>query len=151
MKKSYVLGLDLGTTGNRAIVFDKKQKIVFKTYEEFPQIYPRPGWVEHDPEAIWQSAKKILFRTFEKIPARQMAAVGVTNQRETIVLWDKKTGRPIYNAIVWQCRRTTPLCESLKQKGLGLRGIIVSTSKVKLDIRGQPSKVVGMKPRLFII
>lgn len=116
--KQYILSLDLGTTGNRAIVFDKKLNIVSSEYEEFRQIYPKPGWVEHDPEEIWRSVIHILRRTFKKVPPQKIAALGVTNQRETVVLWDKITGQPIHNAIVWQCRRTAPLCERLQAKGL---------------------------------
>lgn len=116
-KNSLLLALDLGTTGNRAIVFDRLQNIHSQTYEEFPQIYPKPGWVEHDPEAIWRSVRGILFKTFKKIPVHSIAAAGITNQRETVLLWDKKTGKPLHNAIVWQCRRTAPLCEQLKKKG----------------------------------
>ena len=115
--RHYVLALDLGTTGNRAIVFDRYQRILFQAYEEFPQIYPKPGWVEHDPLLIWESTRKILLKTFKKISAEKIVAIGVTNQRETVLLWDKVTGRPVHNAIVWQCRRTAPFCESLKKKG----------------------------------
>lgn len=117
--KKHILALDLGTTGNRAIVFDKKLNVISQEYEEFSQIYPKPGWVEHNPEEIWKSVQAVLKKTFRKISPKKIAALGITNQRETVVLWDKKTGRPIHNAIVWQCRRTAPLCESLKKKGLG--------------------------------
>lgn len=116
-RPSAVLALDLGTTGNRAIVFDRHQNIRSRAYEEFPQIYPKPGWVEHDPEVIWKSVKDVMARTFRKIPVSSIAAVGVTNQRETVLLWDKRTGKPLHNAIVWQCRRTAPLCAELKKKG----------------------------------
>ena len=116
--KKYVLALDLGTTGNRAIVFDRRQKIIFQKYEEFRQIFPKPGWVEHDPEEIWRSVRKILAATLKKTGAGNIAAIGLTNQRETVLLWDKKTGKPLYNAIVWQCRRTAPFCEALKKRGL---------------------------------
>jgi len=112
-----ILALDLGTTGNRALVFDRKQNILSSEYEEFPQIFPKPGWVEHDPEKIWQSTRQLLAKTFRRIPARRISAIGVTNQRETVLLWDKKTGRPVHNAIVWQCRRTAPFCEALKKMG----------------------------------
>ncbi len=118
MKEKAVLALDLGTTGNRALVFDSKLRVLSQVYEEFPQVYPQPGWVEHDPEAIWRGVQRILARTFQKVPASRIAALGVTNQRETVLLWDKKTGRPAHNAIVWQCRRTAPLCEALKGRGL---------------------------------
>ncbi len=117
MSKPFILALDLGTTGNRAILFDARQRVVSSFYEEFPQIYPKPGWVEHDPEAIWASVQHILSKTFKKVPPSRVAAVGITNQRETIVLWDRKTGRPLHNAIVWQDRRTTPRCEALRKKG----------------------------------
>lgn len=116
--KKYILALDLGTTGNRAIVFDKRQNIVSSFYEEFPQIYPKPGWVEHDAEKIWKSARAVLSKTFAKVSIKKIAAIGITNQRETVLLWNKRTGRPIHNAIVWQCRRTAPLCQALKKKGL---------------------------------
>ncbi len=116
--KKYVLALDLGTTGNRAIVFDRRQRIVFQAYEEFTQIFPKPGWVEHDPEEIWRSVRNILSKTFKKIKHTEISAIGITNQRETVLVWDKKTGKPLYNAIVWQCRRTAPFCEALKKRGL---------------------------------
>lgn len=115
--KTYILALDLGTTGNRAIVFDKKQKIISSEYEEFPQIFPKPGWVEHDALQIWKSTQHILKRTLKKIAPDQIEAIGITNQRETVVIWDKKTGKPIHNAIVWQCRRTAAFCDALKKKG----------------------------------
>ena len=118
MKNGYILALDLGTTGNRAIVFDRSQRIVSKVYEEFGQIYPKPGWVEHDPEEIWRSVQKILKGTFKKVPIRKILAIGITNQRETVLLWDRVTGKPLHNAIVWQCRRTAPLCEALKKRKL---------------------------------
>ncbi len=117
MTRPYILALDLGTTGNRAIVFDRNQRIVSQVYEEFPQIYPKPGWVEHDPVLIWESTKKIIVKTIKKVSPEKIRAIGVTNQRETVLLWDKKTGQPVYNAIVWQCRRTAGFCEDLKKKG----------------------------------
>ena len=118
MIKKYILALDLGTTGNRAIVFDKRQNIVSSFYEEFPQLYPRPGWVEHDAEMIWKSVRSVLSKTFKKISIEKIASIGITNQRETVLLWNRRTGRPIHRAIVWQCRRTAPLCKRLKRKGL---------------------------------
>jgi len=119
MKKNLVLALDLGTTGNRALVFDRRQNLLSSEYEEFRQIFPKPGWVEHDAEDIWKSTRGILSRTFRRISPSRIAAIGITNQRETVLLWDRKTGRPLHNAIVWQCRRTAPACEALKKKGLG--------------------------------
>ncbi len=115
----YILALDQGTTSSRAIVFNKEGKIVRIAQREFPQIYPKGGWVEHDPEAIWSSqlscAREAL--QLEGIGAEQVAAIGITNQRETTVLWDRATGVPIHNAIVWQCRRTSSYCERLKSEG----------------------------------
>ena len=114
--KNYILALDQGTTSSRAIIFDKAGQIIGVAQQEFPQIFPKAGWVEHDAEAIWQSqihcARQVLAET--KIKASEIAAIGITNQRETTVIWDRKTGAAIHNAIVWQCRRTAPLCEKLK-------------------------------------
>ena len=115
----YILALDQGTTSSRAILFDHDGKIVDMAQEEFPQIFPQPGWVEHNPEDIWNSqlrmAKAVLQQT--RISAADVAAIGITNQRETLVVWDRRTGEPVYNAIVWQCRRTADLCEQLKAEG----------------------------------
>lgn len=115
----YVLALDQGTTSSRAIVFDRSGKAVSSAQQEFPQIFPGPGHVEHDPEAIWdtqlQTAKEAIARA--GISALDLAAVGVTNQRETTVLWEKATGKPIANAIVWQSRVTAPICDQLKAAG----------------------------------
>ncbi len=119
MKKGLILALDLGTTGNRALVFDRRQNLLSSEYEEFRQIFPKPGWVEHDAEDIWKSTRGILLRTFKRINPSRIAAIGITNQRETVLLWDKKTGRPLHNAIVWQCRRTASACEVLEKKGQG--------------------------------
>ncbi len=120
MKERYVLALDQGTTSSRAILFDSRGNVVGMVNQEFPQIYPRPGWVEHDPYDILESqvsvAKKLL-RTVNVEP-NQIAAIGITNQRETTIVWDKKTGKPVYNAIVWQCRRTANMCDELKAQGL---------------------------------
>ncbi len=112
----YVLALDQGTTSSRAILFDKAGKIIGLAQQEFPQIFPKAGWVEHNPEAIWQSqlncARQVIADA--QIKATDVAAIGITNQRETTVVWDRSTGTAVYNAIVWQCRRTAPLCEKLK-------------------------------------
>lgn len=117
----YILSLDQGTTSSRTIVFNKQGEIVAKAQYEYPQIYPKAGWVEHDPEAILKSQLRSLADALIDggIEAKEIAAIGITNQRETTVLWDKRTGKPIYNAIVWQCRRTAPMCEELKAQGLG--------------------------------
>ncbi len=116
----YILALDQGTTSSRAIVFDNDGKIVSVAQKEFTQIYPKAGWVEHDPMEIWGTQSGVAREALDKagIGADQIAAIGITNQRETTVVWDKNTGKPVYNAIVWQCRRTAPICDDLKAKGL---------------------------------
>lgn len=120
MEKKYVMALDQGTTGTRAILFGRDGEIISGVYQEIEQIYPHPGWVEHNPEEIWQStihcAEEVLSKN--RVSPEEIAGIGITNQRETTVLWDKKTGKPLYNAIVWQCRRTAPLCEQLIDRGL---------------------------------
>jgi len=116
----YVLALDQGTTSSRSIVFDESGQAVATAHQEFPQIYPRPGWVEHDPEAIWSSQVETARQALAGagIHAQDIAAIGISNQRETTILWDRATGRPLHNAIVWQCRRTAPMCDALKAAGL---------------------------------
>ncbi len=111
-----VLALDLGTTGNRAIAFDASFRPVAQAYAEFTQHFPRPGWVEHDPFEIWDSLLTCIRRVSREVDAADIAAVAVTNQRETTVLWDRETGRPVHNAIVWQCRRTAERCAELKAR-----------------------------------
>ena len=121
MKKSYILSFDQGTTSSRAIIYNFEGQIVKVAQKEFTQIYPKAGWVEHDPMEIWGSqsgvASEILATT--GITAEEIAAIGITNQRETTVVWERKTGKPVYNAIVWQCRRTSDICDELKARGLG--------------------------------
>ncbi|NDJ61446.1 MAG: glycerol kinase GlpK [Chloroflexi bacterium] len=116
---NYILALDQGTTSSRAILFDHDGQIVHTAQQEFPQIYPRPGWVEHDPTAIWESQLTVARQVLADrgLSAADIAAIGITNQRETTLIWDRATGEPIFNAIVWQCRRTAPLCEQLKAEG----------------------------------
>ncbi len=118
--KKYILALDQGTTSSRTIVFDKGGSIVTKEQFEFTQIYPQSGWVEHDPYEIWESQLHSLQVALQNgnIKAEEIAAVGITNQRETTIVWERDTGKPVYNAIVWQCRRTAPICEKLKEMGL---------------------------------
>src|SRR6266849_2294134 len=115
----YVLALDQGTTSSRAIVFDHDGAIVSVAQQEFPQIYPAPGLVEHDPEAIWSSQIAVAHEAMKKAKASasDVIAIGITNQRETAIVWDKATGRPVFNAIVWQSRLTVPICDALKAKG----------------------------------
>jgi glycerol kinase len=115
----YVLALDQGTTSSRAILFDHGGRIVSTEQQEFPQIYPAPGLVEHDPEAIWSSQLAVAQRAMRKMnaTAADIAAIGITNQRETTIVWDKASGKPVFNAIVWQSRLTVPICDALKAKG----------------------------------
>ena len=118
--KQYVIALDQGTTSSRAIIFDKEQNIIAMAQKEFIQHYPKEGWVEHDPMEIYASQYGVLIEVLAKsgVKAEEIAAIGITNQRETAIVWDKNTGRPVYNAIVWQCRRTASICEDLKARGL---------------------------------
>ncbi|HOZ62295.1 MAG TPA: glycerol kinase GlpK [Smithellaceae bacterium] len=120
MKQNYVLALDQGTTSSRAILYDYEGRVVKIAQKEFTQFYPQAGWVEHDPMEIWGSqsgvASELLATT--GISAEEIAAIGITNQRETAIVWEKKTGKPIYNAIVWQCRRTSGICDELKARGM---------------------------------
>ncbi len=119
MNKKYILALDQGTTSSRAIIFDRNGSIISSSQKEFTQIYPQPGWIEHNPMEIWETQLASAKEAMKKInvdPA-DIAGIGITNQRETTVLWDKNTGVPVYNAIVWQCRRTADICDNLKEKG----------------------------------
>ena len=117
--KQYVMALDSGTTSNRCILFDHSGKIVSVSQKEFTQHYPHPGWVEHDAQEIWGTQIMVAKEALKKVNATadQIAAIGITNQRETAIVWDRKTGEPVYNAIVWQCRRTAEYCDFLKQQG----------------------------------
>ena len=116
----YIMALDAGTTSNRCILFNKKGQIISVAQKEFTQYFPKPGWVEHDANEIWSSQLGVAVEAMAKIDATadDIAAIGITNQRETAIVWDKKTGEPIYHAIVWQCRRTSQYCDELKAKGL---------------------------------
>ena len=116
----YVMALDAGTTSNRAILFNQKGEVCSVAQRAFTQYFPKPGWVEHNADEIWASQLGVAVEALNKISAtaEDIAAIGITNQRETSIVWDKNTGEPIYNAIVWQCRRTSAYCDSLKEKGL---------------------------------
>ncbi len=116
----YVMALDAGTTSNRCILFDEKGKMCSVAQKEFTQYFPKPGWVEHDANEIWSTQLGVAVEAMQKIgaSAEDLAAIGITNQRETTIVWDKNTGEPVYNAIVWQCRRTSEYCDYLKEKGL---------------------------------
>lgn len=116
----YIMALDAGTTSNRCILFNESGEMCSVTQREFPQYFPKPGWVEHDANEIWATQLGVAVEAMQKIgaTAADIAAIGITNQRETAIVWDKVTGEPIHHAIVWQCRRTSEYCDSLKAKGL---------------------------------
>ena len=116
----YVMALDAGTTSNRCILFNEKGEMCSVAQKEFTQYFPKPGWVEHDANEIWSSQLGVAVEAMNKIgaAAADIAAIGITNQRETTIVWDKNTGEPVYHAIVWQCRRTSEYCDALKEKGL---------------------------------
>ena len=116
----YVMALDAGTTSNRCILFNEKGEMCSVAQKEFTQYFPKPGWVEHDADEIWATQLEVAQQAMANIgaTAADIAAIGITNQRETTIVWDKNTGKPIHHAIVWQCRRTSEYCDSLKEKGL---------------------------------
>ncbi len=117
---SHILAIDQGTTGTTVMVLDSKLNVLSKVNQEFPQIYPRPGWVEHDPDAIWKTVEAVVPQALQKagIDGGAIAGIGITNQRETTVVWRRRDGSPVHNAIVWQCRRTTEFCQGLRDEGL---------------------------------
>lgn len=117
----YIMSLDLGTTSCRTILFDHDGQICSVAQKEFTQYFPQPGWVEHDAEEIWATQAGLMYEAMEKLrlTGADIAGIGITNQRETTVVWDKRTGRPVYKAIVWQCRRTAEYCDKLKEEGYG--------------------------------
>ena len=119
MTKQYLIALDQGTTSSRAILFNRQQEIMAVAQKEFRQIYPQSGYVEQDPMEIYSSQYGVLMEVVAKsgVSPSEIAAIGITNQRETTIVWDKNTGEPVYNAIVWQCRRTSAICERLKADG----------------------------------
>ena len=141
MTKKYVVSLDQGTTSSRAIIFNHDGDIVGSSQREFTQYYPQPGWVEHDPMEIWGTQSSVLTEVLAKTNIRsdEVAALGITNQRETVVVWDKETGTPVYNAIVWQCRRTTDICEQLRRDGM--EELIRKTTGLVLDAYFSGTKV----------
>ncbi len=141
MEKKYILALDQGTTSSRAIIFDKDGQIIKIAQNEFTQYYPKPGWVEHDPMEIWGTQSGVASQVLETagIRSEEIAAIGITNQRETTVVWDKTTGRPVYNAIVWQCRRTAGLCDELKERGL--EGYIRENTGLVIDAYFSGTKI----------
>ena len=132
-KEKYILAFDQGTTSSRAVVIDHKGTIVASAQKEFQQIYPKPGWVEHDPMEIWSSQSSTANEALSRanLKTDQIAAVGITNQRETTIIWDKETGKPVYNAIVWQDRRTSDYCRQLKKDGL--EKMVTQKTGLRLD------------------
>ncbi len=139
--KKYIIALDQGTTSSRAVAFDKEGRNIGSINKEFTQFFPSPGWVEHDPYDILQSQMGALFELLKQyaIKGDEIAAIGITNQRETVVVWDKLTGKPVYNAIVWQCRRTADICEKLKDKGY--EKLIKSKTGLVLDAYFSGTKI----------
>ena len=120
MSEGYVLAIDQGTTGSTVLIFDHDGQVKGRAYSEFAQHYPRPGWVEHDAEEIWQVTVRVIGEALRvaRVRASDLQAIGITNQRETTVLWDRASGRPVARAIVWQDRRTARYCDELKERGL---------------------------------
>lgn len=141
MSEKYIMALDQGTTSSRAIIFNKKGEIVAKAQNEFTQYYPESGWVEHDPMEILFSQISAMLSCIrlQKVNPKDIAGIGITNQRETTIVWDKNTGKPIFNAIVWQCRRTAQLCEDLKSEGLS--NYIKETTGLLIDAYFSATKI----------
>ncbi len=150
-KQPLILALDLGTTGNRAIAFNKAGNIVASDYEEFTQHFPKPGWVEHDPMAIASSAVKVLKAVISRVGTSNIVSMGITNQRETTVIWDRESGKPVYNAIVWQDRRTTELCQTLTKYRPSIKqktGLLLDPYFSGTKIQWILENVTGLKSRL---
>ncbi len=152
--KTYVMALDQGTTSSRAIIFDRKGGIAGRAQQEFRQIFPKPGWVEHDAGEIWTSQRNVAMHAMKdaKISASQIATVGITNQRETTILWDRKSGKPLCNAIVWQCRRTSDICKSLEASGKGeiirkKTGLLLDAYFSATKIKWMLDNVTGLRKR----
>jgi len=114
-----IMAIDSGTSGTRAMVFDREHNVAAAAYQEFPQIFPQPGWVEHNPDNIWQSTMAVVREVIDQVNPARLCGIGITNQRETALLWDRESGQPVHNAIVWQCRRTADRCRELEEAGHG--------------------------------
>ncbi|CAM2952146.1 glycerol kinase GlpK [Moritella viscosa] len=134
-EKKYIIALDQGTTSSRAVILDHDANIVSVSQREFTQIYPQAGWVEHDPLEIYATQSSVLVETLAKtgISSDEIAAIGITNQRETTIVWNKETGKPVYNAIVWQCRRTADMCEKLKEQNEGFEDYVRENTGLVVD------------------
>jgi len=141
MKGKYLLAIDQGTSSSRTVIYDHAARVVASDQQEFPQLYPQPGWVEHDPEAIWSSVTAVTRAAMEKARAgaADISAIGITNQRETTIIWDRDTGEPVYNAIVWQDRRTSAYCQSLKNDGV--EASVIEKTGLRLDPYFSATKV----------
>ena len=162
LEKNYIMAIDQGTTGTRVIFVDHDGMVVSSAYKEIKQIYPEPGWVEHDPHEYWETTLICAKEAMKKagITPSQVAGIGITDQRETTIIWDKETGEPVYNAIVWQCRRTAPICEDLKARGLEEKirektGLTIdayfSATKIKWIMENVPGVKEGMKAGKLIM
>jgi len=154
MSKKYVIALDQGTTSSRAVLFDQSGSIVGIAQKEFTQIFPKPGWVEHNPDEIWSSQKDVLYQMVKEkdIDPNDIAAIGITNQRETAVVWDRETGDPVYNAIVWQDKRTADICKDLKGQGLEnhvreVTGLVIDSYFTSTKVKWILDKVDGAREK----
>ena len=138
----YILSLDQGTTSSRAILFDNEQNIVCVQQREFEQIYPHQGWVEHNPMEIWSSQYGVMNEVIAQsgVDPRDIAGIGITNQRETTILWERATGRPVYNAIVWQCRRTADIADALREKR-GVSELVAEKTGLHIDAYFSATKI----------
>ena len=150
----YIMALDLGTTSCRCIIFDKNGRICSAAQKEFTQYFPQPGWVEHDAEEIWATQTGLMYEAMSKIDItiNEIAGIGITNQRETTVLWDKETGRPVHKAIVWQCRRTAGYCDELKKLGMveffrSKTGLVLDAYFSATKLRWLLDNVIGARER----
>ena len=150
----YIMSLDSGTTSSRCILFNKQGEMCSVAQKEFTQYFPKPGWVEHDAREIWSTQLGVAVEAMSKIGARaeDIAAIGITNQRETTIVWDKATGEPVYPAIVWQCRRTSEYCDQLKEKGLvetfrGKTGLVINAYFSATKLRWILEHVEGARER----
>jgi glycerol kinase len=154
MASRYIIALDQGTTSSRAVLFDEQGQIKGIAQQEFRQIFPQSGWVEHDPEEIWNSQLDVLMKVIQsnKVSPSSIAGIGITNQRETTVIWDRKTGEAVYNAIVWQDKRTAPICEELKSRGLvdyvkNATGLVIDSYFSATKVKWILDNVAGVKSR----
>jgi len=150
--ETFIMAIDQGTTGTRVMLVDRSGRTRASEYSEFPQIYPRPGWVEHNAEIIWETTRMVMEEVLDAggVKAGQVAAIGITNQRETTLLWDRETLTPVHNAIVWQCRRSAPLCEALKARGMQEQfrrrtGLLLDAYFSGTKVRWLLDEIVGLR------